>query len=174
MEWHRKIVDSSVYDPTIRIYTDLFLKITPFHRRLVSCSAMSHYWFLNPCDTPYPVSHPSKVTEQIVHSNFNNTHKRVMFLCQVSESGLERVSVTSIPLEAPVSSHSHSPREDRLVLACNNGVVALHSHASTHLTRAALCPARVAWLQPGALVAVANDRGQVGEGWLVPPKEAKE
>ncbi|KAF2347104.1 WD repeat-containing and planar cell polarity effector protein Fritz, partial [Trinorchestia longiramus] len=78
-----------------------------------------------------------------------------------SKARVERVSVTSIPLEAPVASHSYSPQEDRLFLACNNGVLALHSHASTHLTRAALSPTHVTWLQPGALLAVANDRGQV-------------
>ena len=69
--------------------------------------------------------------------------------------------MTTISLEAPVVSHSYSPQEDRLVLACNNGVVALHSHANTFLTRAALSPRLVSWLQPGALVAVANDRGHV-------------
>ncbi|XP_018021808.1 uncharacterized protein LOC108677995 [Hyalella azteca] len=80
---------------------------------------------------------------------------------KVGDSKVERVSVTTIPLEAPVASHSYSPKEDRLFLACNNGVLALHSHASTHLTRAALSPTHVTWLQPGALLAVANDRGQV-------------
>lgn len=74
---------------------------------------------------------------------------------------MDRVSVTSIPLEAPVASHAYSPGEDRLVLACNNGVLAMHSHASTHLTRAALSPTHVTWLQPGALLVVANDRGQL-------------
>lgn len=47
------------------------------------------------------------------------------------------------------------------MLACNNGILALHSHSSTHLTRAALSPTHVSWLQPGALVIVANDRGQL-------------
>ncbi|KAG0713907.1 WD repeat-containing and planar cell polarity effector protein fritz [Chionoecetes opilio] len=82
---------------------------------------------------------------------------------EVERGALHRVGVSSVPLEAPLTAHGHTPAEDRLLLACNNGVLALHGEArgTTHLTKAGLIPAALAWLDTGTLVAAANERGQL-------------
>lgn len=82
---------------------------------------------------------------------------------EVEQGTLHRMSVTSVPLEAPLMAHSHNPTEDRLLLACNNGVLALHcdSRGMTHVTKAGLIPANIAWLDSGNIVAISNDRGQI-------------
>ncbi|KAK8386319.1 hypothetical protein O3P69_010769 [Scylla paramamosain] len=82
---------------------------------------------------------------------------------EVERGALHRVGVSSVPLEAPLTAHGHTPAEDRLLLACNNGVLALHgeSRGTTHLTKAGLIPAALAWLDTGTLVAAANERGQL-------------
>lgn len=81
----------------------------------------------------------------------------------MTRGSLRRATVTAIPLDAPLVSHAHNPAETSLLLACNNGVLALHceSRGMTHLTKAGLIPSRLAWLATGSLLAVANDRGQV-------------
>ncbi|KAK7073683.1 hypothetical protein SK128_025322 [Halocaridina rubra] len=82
---------------------------------------------------------------------------------EVERGALHRISVTTIPLEAPLMTHSHNPSEDRLLLACNNGVLALHcdSRGMTHVTKAGLIPSKVTWLDSGNIVIVGNDRGQI-------------
>ncbi|KAK3863851.1 hypothetical protein Pcinc_030418 [Petrolisthes cinctipes] len=82
---------------------------------------------------------------------------------EVERGALHRVTVTTIPLEAPLMAHAHNPSEDRLLLACNNGVLALHCDARgmTHVTKAGLIPSKIAWLDSGNIVAVGNERGQV-------------
>ena len=84
-------------------------------------------------------------------------------MLQVERGALHRVGVSSVPLEAPLTAHGHTPAEDRLLLACNNGVLALHgeTRGTTHLTKAGLIPASLAWLDTGTLVAAANERGQL-------------
>ncbi|XP_042219187.1 WD repeat-containing and planar cell polarity effector protein fritz homolog isoform X2 [Homarus americanus] len=82
---------------------------------------------------------------------------------EVERGALHRLTVTTIPLEAPLMAHSHNPAEDRLLLACNNGVLALHcdSRGMTHVTKAGLIPSSIAWLDSGNLVVVSNERGQI-------------
>ncbi|XP_042879411.1 WD repeat-containing and planar cell polarity effector protein fritz homolog isoform X2 [Penaeus japonicus] len=82
---------------------------------------------------------------------------------EVERGALHRITVTTIPLEAPLMAHSHNPAEDRLLLACNNGVLALHcdSRGMTHVTKAGLIPCNIAWLDSGNIVVVSNERGQV-------------
>ncbi|XP_045581658.2 WD repeat-containing and planar cell polarity effector protein fritz homolog isoform X2 [Procambarus clarkii] len=82
---------------------------------------------------------------------------------EVERGALHRVTVTTIPLEAPLMAHSHNPAEDRLLLACNNGVLALHcdSRGMTHVTKAGLIPSNIAWLDSGNIVIVSNERGQI-------------
>ncbi|XP_066969826.1 WD repeat-containing and planar cell polarity effector protein fritz homolog isoform X3 [Macrobrachium rosenbergii] len=81
----------------------------------------------------------------------------------VDRNALHRISVTTIPLEAPLMTHSHNPAEDRLLLACNNGVLALHcdSRGMTHVTKAGLIPSNIAWLDSGNIVVISNERGQI-------------
>lgn len=81
----------------------------------------------------------------------------------MERGALHRITVTTIPLEAPLMAHSHNPAEDRLLLACNNGVLALHcdSRGMTHVTKAGLIPCNIAWLDSGNIVVVSNERGQV-------------
>ena len=59
--------------------------------------------------------------------------------------------------------HSHNPAEDRLLLACNNGVLALQcdSRGMTHVTKAGLIPSNIAWLDSGNIVLISNERGQI-------------
>ncbi|XP_069939077.1 LOW QUALITY PROTEIN: WD repeat-containing and planar cell polarity effector protein fritz homolog [Cherax quadricarinatus] len=82
---------------------------------------------------------------------------------EVERGALHRVTVTTIPLEAPLMAHAHNPAEDRLLLACNNGVLALHcdSRGMTHVTKAGLIPSNIAWLNSGNIVVVSNERGQI-------------
>ncbi|XP_064115601.1 WD repeat-containing and planar cell polarity effector protein fritz homolog isoform X2 [Macrobrachium nipponense] len=82
---------------------------------------------------------------------------------EVDRNALHRISVTTIPLEAPLMTHSHNPAEDRLLLACNNGVLALHcdSRGMTHVTKAGLIPSNIAWLDSGNIVVISNERGQI-------------
>ncbi|XP_047487357.1 WD repeat-containing and planar cell polarity effector protein fritz homolog isoform X2 [Penaeus chinensis] len=82
---------------------------------------------------------------------------------EVERGALHRITVTTIPLEAPLMAHSHNPTEDRLLLACNNGVLALHcdSRGMTHVTKAGLIPCNIAWLDSGNIVVVSNERGQI-------------
>lgn len=82
---------------------------------------------------------------------------------EVERGALHRITVTTIPLEAPLMAHSHNPAEDRLLLACNNGVLALHcdSRGMTHVTKAGLIPCNIAWLDSGNIVVVSNERGQI-------------
>ncbi|XP_071537938.1 WD repeat-containing and planar cell polarity effector protein fritz homolog isoform X2 [Panulirus ornatus] len=82
---------------------------------------------------------------------------------EVERGALHRITVTTIPLDAPLMAHSHNPAEDRLLLACNNGVLALHcdSRGMTHVTKAGLIPSKIAWLYSGNILIVSNERGQI-------------
>lgn len=81
----------------------------------------------------------------------------------MERGALHRITVTTIPLEAPLMAHAHNPAEDCLLLACNNGVLALHcdTRGMTHVTKAGLIPSSIAWLDSGNIVVVSNERGQI-------------
>ncbi|KAL7635511.1 UNVERIFIED_CONTAM: hypothetical protein RMT77_014580 [Armadillidium vulgare] len=110
----------------------------------------------------------SQVDENViltVEQGFDKVGGVTVLSCvyEMDKGSIRRVSVTSIPLEAPLTAHSYNPSETCLLLACNNGVLALHceSRGMTHVTKAGLIPSCIAWLPSGTLLAVVNDRGQM-------------
>lgn len=77
--------------------------------------------------------------------------------------GLQRLNITSIPLQSQVCSQSYSPDQEKLMLGCIDGNVCLFDaqRAVTHMVRAGFIPTLLAWHCDSALVLVANERGQM-------------
>lgn len=78
-------------------------------------------------------------------------------------TNLKRISVTSVPLQTQVSCLALSKLEDRLLICCIDGSLALldRNRGSTRTVKAGFIPTLLDWHPDGAVVAVANDRGQL-------------
>ncbi|CAG9820267.1 unnamed protein product [Phaedon cochleariae] len=78
-------------------------------------------------------------------------------------SNLKRISVTSVPLQTQISCSALNEQEDRLLICCIDGSLALLdcNRGSTRTVKAAFIPTLMAWHKDGAVVAVANERGQL-------------
>uniref|UniRef100_A0A6P7FBI0 WD repeat-containing and planar cell polarity effector protein fritz-like n=1 Tax=Diabrotica virgifera virgifera TaxID=50390 RepID=A0A6P7FBI0_DIAVI len=76
---------------------------------------------------------------------------------------LKRISVTSVPLQTQVSCSALSKCEDRLLICCIDGSLALldRSRGCTRTIKANFIPTLLAWHPAGAAVAIANDKGQL-------------
>ncbi|CAH0547326.1 unnamed protein product [Brassicogethes aeneus] len=76
---------------------------------------------------------------------------------------LKRASVTSVPLQTQVSCTSLSECENRLLIGCIDGSLALlnRNRGSTRTTKATFIPTFCVWHTQGALVAISNERGQL-------------
>ncbi|XP_049818696.1 WD repeat-containing and planar cell polarity effector protein fritz isoform X2 [Aethina tumida] len=78
-------------------------------------------------------------------------------------NNLKRASVTSVPLQTQVSCTALSDCENRLLIGCIDGSLAiLNRHrGSTRTVKATFIPTFCIWHPQGALVAISNDRGQL-------------
>ncbi|KAJ8971447.1 hypothetical protein NQ314_000704 [Rhamnusium bicolor] len=78
-------------------------------------------------------------------------------------NNLKRISVTSVPLQTQVSCSSLNDCEDRLLICCIDGSLALldRNRGSTRTVKAAFMPSLTVWHPQGALVAISNERGQL-------------
>lgn len=78
-------------------------------------------------------------------------------------NNLKRISVTSVPLQTQVSCTSMSDLEDRLLICCIDGSLALldRNRGSTRIVKAAFIPTLSVWHPLGAVVAISNERGQL-------------
>ena len=55
---------------------------------------------------------------------------------QIDKDSVRRVSETKVPdVEGPVACFAFSGDDTRLLLACNNGIIVMHSHASSYVAR---------------------------------------
>ncbi|KAG5890065.1 hypothetical protein JTB14_003630 [Gonioctena quinquepunctata] len=114
---------------------------------------------------------------QVVVSKFRNrtlivTEQRVTQRGSVSVevsnfelvgNNLKRVSVTSVPLQTQVSCSTMSYLEDRLLICCIDGSLALldRNRGSTRTIKASFIPTMAAWHPDGAVVAISNEKGQL-------------
>lgn len=78
-------------------------------------------------------------------------------------NNLKRISVTAVPLQTHVSCTVLSNMEDRLLICCIDGSLALldRSRGTTRTVKAAFIPTLATWHTDGAIVAILNDRGQL-------------
>lgn len=76
---------------------------------------------------------------------------------------LKRVLVTLVPLQTQVSCCALSENEERLLLGCIDGSVAVlnRNTGSTRTTKASFIPTFAVWHQSGIIMSVANDKGQM-------------
>lgn len=76
---------------------------------------------------------------------------------------LKRVLVTLVPLQTQVSCCALSDNEERLLLGCIDGSVAVlnRNRGSTRTVKAAFIPKFAMWHKSCAVMAVSNDKGQL-------------
>nr|CAH7753667.1 unnamed protein product [Callosobruchus chinensis] len=76
---------------------------------------------------------------------------------------LKRITVTAVPLQTQVSCTTLSDSEERLLICCIDGSLALldRNRGSTRTIKAAFIPTFAVWHPSGAILAVANERGQL-------------
>ncbi|XP_030747226.1 WD repeat-containing and planar cell polarity effector protein fritz homolog [Sitophilus oryzae] len=78
-------------------------------------------------------------------------------------NNLKRISITSVPLQTQVSCCSLSDEEDRLLLGCIDGSLALLNRIRgfTRTVKAAFIATLATWHPNGVVVAIANERGHL-------------
>ncbi|XP_057663252.1 WD repeat-containing and planar cell polarity effector protein fritz [Diorhabda carinulata] len=78
-------------------------------------------------------------------------------------NNLKRMSVISVPLQTQVSCSALSKLEDRLLICCIDGSLALldRNRGSTRTIKTRFIPTLLAWHPDNAVVAVGNDKGQL-------------
>lgn len=76
---------------------------------------------------------------------------------------LKRVMVTLVPLQTQVSCCALSENEERVVLGCIDGSVAVlnRNRGSTRTVKAAFIPKFAVWHKDNALMAVSNEKGRI-------------
>ncbi|KAL1509744.1 hypothetical protein ABEB36_004435 [Hypothenemus hampei] len=76
---------------------------------------------------------------------------------------LKRISVTSVPLQTQVSCSDLSENEERLLIGCIDGSLAIldRNRGSTRIVKAAFIATLATWHPEGVLVAVANEKGYI-------------
>lgn len=76
---------------------------------------------------------------------------------------LKRIAVTSVPLQTQVSCCALSDQEDKLLIGCIDGSLALLDRArgSTKSVKALFIPKFAKWHAQGAIVVILNERGQL-------------
>ncbi|CAH1977725.1 unnamed protein product [Acanthoscelides obtectus] len=82
---------------------------------------------------------------------------------ELASNILKRITVTSVPLQTQVSCTTLSNSEDRLLICCIDGSLALldRNRGSTRTIKAAFIPTFAVWHPSGAIMAIANERGQL-------------
>lgn len=80
-----------------------------------------------------------------------------------SKQKLQRISVTSIPLQTEVSCCVFSPDQEKLVMGCIDGSIVLFDEARnvTLLVRASFIPTLISFHPDNAIFVIANERGQL-------------
>ncbi|XP_066255640.1 WD repeat-containing and planar cell polarity effector protein fritz [Euwallacea similis] len=76
---------------------------------------------------------------------------------------LKRMSITSVPLQTQVSCSALSESEERLLIGCIDGSLAIldRNRGSTRIVKAAFIATLAAWHPEGVIVAVANEKGYI-------------
>ncbi|XP_050299612.1 WD repeat-containing and planar cell polarity effector protein fritz homolog isoform X2 [Anthonomus grandis grandis] len=76
---------------------------------------------------------------------------------------LKRISVTSVPLQTQVSCTALSEDEERLLIGCIEGSLAIldRNRGSTRIVKAAFIATLAAWHPLGVVLAVGNERGHI-------------
>nr|CAI5866640.1 unnamed protein product [Callosobruchus analis] len=82
---------------------------------------------------------------------------------ELAGSILKRITVTAVPLQTQVSCTAISNSEERLLICCIDGSLALldRNRGSTRTIKAAFIPTFAVWHPLGAILAIANERGQL-------------
>lgn len=82
---------------------------------------------------------------------------------ELVRNNLKRISVTSVPLQTHVSYTVLSESEDRLLICCIDGSLAVldRIRGSTRTIKAPFIPTLASWHPNGAVVAVLNERQQL-------------
>jgi hypothetical protein len=78
-------------------------------------------------------------------------------------SSLKRISVISVPLQTQVSCCALNENEDRLLIGCIDGSLALldRNRGSTRTVKSLFIPKFARWNPSGAVVVILNERGQL-------------
>lgn len=76
---------------------------------------------------------------------------------------LKRIAVTSVPLQTQVCCTALSESEERLLIGCIDGSLAIldRNRGSTRIVKAAFIATLAAWHPEGVIVAVANEKGYI-------------
>lgn len=84
-------------------------------------------------------------------------------LYQLNRSKIQRVSVTSIPLQTQVCCCKFSPDHEKIVLGCIDGSIVLldTGRSITHLVKAAFIPTLISWHCDAAILMIGNERCQL-------------
>lgn len=82
---------------------------------------------------------------------------------ELISNSLKRISVTSVPLQTQVSCTALNDSEERLLIGCIDGSLAIldRNRGSTRIVKAAFIATFAAWHPEGVIVAVANEKGYV-------------
>lgn len=82
---------------------------------------------------------------------------------ELVRNNLKRLSVTSVPLQTHVSCTVLSDSEDRLLICCIDGSLAVldRTRGSTRTIKATFIPTLATWFPEGTIVAVLNERQQL-------------
>ncbi|KAK3755322.1 hypothetical protein QZH41_014625 [Actinostola sp. cb2023] len=82
---------------------------------------------------------------------------------EYSKNKIERVAVTTIPINSPVIVQERNQAEDKLLIGCQNGTLMLYdSHRRiTQMTKAAVTPYYIQWHPADVVVLVCSERGEV-------------
>lgn len=109
----------------------------------------------------------SKIHENQIHSVEQKVSRKgdvTIEYCtyQLSKSKLQRVAVTSIPLQTQVCCNAFSPDHEKLMLGLLDGSIVLFDEGRgiTHLVKAAFIPTLISWHCDSSLLMVANERCQ--------------
>lgn len=80
-----------------------------------------------------------------------------------SKTKLQRVSVTSIPLQTEISCCAFSPDSEKIIMGCIDGSIVLfdETRGTTYLVKASFIPFAISFHPDSALFVIANERGQL-------------
>lgn len=81
----------------------------------------------------------------------------------VAKGRLQRIGITSIPLQSEVCCQCYGPDQDKLVLGCIDGSLCLFDspRGVTHVIRIGFIPTILSWHSDSALILVGSEAGQI-------------
>ncbi|XP_048584176.1 WD repeat-containing and planar cell polarity effector protein fritz homolog isoform X3 [Nematostella vectensis] len=82
---------------------------------------------------------------------------------EYTKNKIERVTVTTIPINAPVAVQARNHAEDKLLLGCQDGTLMLYDghRKITQMTKAAVTPHHIRWHPADAIILVCSARGEI-------------